>query len=175
MKFVIKSDTATNIDELEKLYDDLNNYLSATTNYPGWIKSTCPIREDAVADIKNNTLFVVRYDGKMTDSAILNHHPDGTYNNTGWKVEADYSHTFVIHTFVVHLSFLKMGIGRVLMDCSFESIQQSGIKSTRLDIYENSLPGISLYEKCSFGHINTVDLSFDNCELDWFKLYEKPA
>ena len=60
MKFVIESGTATDIDELEKLYDDLNDYLSATTNYPGWIKGIYPIREDAVAGIENNTLFVVR-------------------------------------------------------------------------------------------------------------------
>ena len=38
MKFVIESGTPADIDELEKLYDDLNDYLSATTNYPGWIK-----------------------------------------------------------------------------------------------------------------------------------------
>ena len=39
MKFVIESGTTADIDELEKLYDDLNDYLSATTNYPGWIKA----------------------------------------------------------------------------------------------------------------------------------------
>ena len=38
MKFVIESGTTADIDELEKLYDDLNEYLSATTNYPGWIE-----------------------------------------------------------------------------------------------------------------------------------------
>ena len=59
MKFVIGSGTIADIDELEKLYDDLNDYLSATTNYPGWIKGIYPIRKDAVAGIENNTLFVV--------------------------------------------------------------------------------------------------------------------
>ena len=173
MKFVIESGTATDIDELEKLYDDLNDYLSATTNYPGWIKGIYPIREDAVAGIENNTLFVVRHDGKIAGSIILDHHPDEAYNNVRWKIEADYSHIFVIRTFVVHPSFLKMGIGRALMDYSFELAQQSGIKSIRLDVYENNLPGISLYEKCGFEYIDTVDLGFGNYGLDWFKLYEK--
>ena len=35
MKFVIEYGTSADLDELEKLYDDLNDYLSATTNYPG--------------------------------------------------------------------------------------------------------------------------------------------
>ena len=34
MKFVIESGTPADIDELEELYDNLNDYLSATTNYP---------------------------------------------------------------------------------------------------------------------------------------------
>ena len=173
MKFVIESGTTADIDELEKLYDDLNDYLSATTNYPGWIKGIYPIREDAVAGIENNTLLVVRHDGKIAGSIILDHHPDEAYNNVKWKIEADYSRIFVIRTFVVHPSFLKMGIGRTLMDYSFELAQQSGIKSIRLDVYENNLPAISLYEKCGFEYIDTVDLGFGNYGLDWFKLYEK--
>lgn len=173
MKFVIESGTTADIDELEKLYDDLNDYLSATTNYPGWIKGIYPIREDAVAGIQNNTLFVVRHDGKIAGSIILDHHPDEAYNNVRWKIEADYSRIFVIRTFVVHPSFLKMGIGRALMDYSFELAQQSGIKSIRLDVYEDNLPAISLYEKCGFEYIDTVDLGFGNYGLDWFKLYEK--
>lgn len=173
MKFVIESGTTADIDELEKLYDDLNDYLSATTNYPGWIKGIYPIRENAVAGIENNTLFVVRHDGKIAGSIILDHHPDEAYNNVRWKIDADYNHIFVIRTFVVHPSFLKMGIGRALMDYSFELAQQSGIKSIRLDVYENNLPAISLYEKCGFEYIDTVDLGFGNYGLDWFKLYEK--
>jgi ribosomal protein S18 acetylase RimI-like enzyme len=173
MKFVIEYGTSADIDELEKLYDDLNDYLSATTNYPGWIKGIYPVRENAVAGIEDNTLFVVRHNGKIVGSVILDHHPDEAYNNVRWKIDADYSRIFVIRTFVVHPSFLKMGIGRTLMDYSFELAQQSGIKSIRLDVYENNLPAISLYEKCGFKYIDTVDLGFGNYGLDWFKLYEK--
>ena len=156
MKFVIESGTPADIDELEELYDNLNDYLSATTNYPGWIKGIYPVRENAVAGIEakekltainktieNNTLFVVRHDGKIAGSIILDHHPDEAYNSVSWKVDVDYSSIFVIRTFVVHPSFLKMGVGRALMDYSFEQAQQSGIKSIRLDVYENNLPAIS--------------------------------
>ena len=68
---------------------------------------------------------------------------------------------------------MKMGVGRALLDFSFELAQQSGIKSIRLDVYENNLPAIHLYEKCGFEYIDTVDLGFGEYGLDWFKLYEK--
>lgn len=38
--YVVEPGIAADIDELEKLYDDLNDYLAATINYPGWIKVT---------------------------------------------------------------------------------------------------------------------------------------
>ena len=173
MKFVIESGTLGDIDELEKLYDDLNDYLSATINYPGWIKGIYPVRENAVVGIEDNTLYVVRHGGKIAGSIILDHHPDEAYNNVRWKTDADYSRIFVVRTVVVHPSFLKMGIGSALMDYSFELAQQLGVKSIRLDVYENNLPAISLYEKCGFEYIDTVDLGLGNYGLDWFKLYEK--
>ena len=118
MKFVIESGTPADIDELEKLYDDLNDYLSATTNYPGWIKGINPIHEDAVG-IENNTLFVVRYDGKIAGSIILDHHPDEAYNSVRWKIETNYSHIFVIRTFVVHpyMNYISIRISETVLIC----------------------------------------------------------
>ena len=173
MKFIIEPGTSTDIDELEKLYNELNDYLAATINYPGWIKGIYPIREDAVAGVNDNMLYVARTDGRIAGSVILNHQPEKAYENVRWKMELDYSCIFVIHTFVVYPSFLKIGVGHALMDYSLELAQSSGIKSVRLDVYEKNLPAISLYEKCGFEYIDTVDLGFGNYGLDWFKLYEK--
>lgn len=107
MKFTIEPGTSADIDELEKLYDELNDYLAATTNYPGWIKGVYPVREDAVAGVNDETLYVARYDGRIVGSVILNHQPEKAYENVKWKIELDYSHIFVIHTFVVHSFFFE--------------------------------------------------------------------
>ena len=173
MKFIIEPGTSTDIDELEKLYNELNDYLAATINYPGWIKGIYPIREDAVAGVNDNMLYVARTDGRIAGSVILNHQPEKAYENIVWKIDADYSYIFVVRTFVVHPSFLQMGVGHALMDFSLELALKSEMKSIRLDVYEKNLPAISLYEKCGFEYIDTVDLGLGHYGLDWFKLYEK--
>ena len=43
MKFIIEPGTSADINELEKLYDELNDFLAATINYSGWIKGSYPI------------------------------------------------------------------------------------------------------------------------------------
>lgn len=173
MNLKIEPGFITDIDELEKLYDDLNDYLSATINYPGWIKGIYPIRKNAVTGIDNKSLFIARFDNKIVGSIILDHLPEKAYNDIVWKLDVDYNHIFVIRTFVVNPSYLQMCVGRALIDYTFELARNSGIKSIRLDVYEKNLPAISLYKKCGFEYIDTVDLGLRNYGLDWFKLYEK--
>lgn len=173
MMIEIERASWADIDELEKLYDDLNDHLAATTNYPGWMKGVYPIREDAVDGIEDNSLFVARCDGKIAGSVILNHVPEEAYKEVRWKVDVDYSRIFVVRTFVVHPRFLHKGIGRALLDYTFRLAQSHGIKSIRLDVYENNTPAISLYEKCGFEYIDAVDLGLGCHGLNWFKVYEK--
>ena len=51
MNFIIEPGSLADIDELERLYDELNDHLSATINYPGWIKGIYPVRENAAAGV----------------------------------------------------------------------------------------------------------------------------
>lgn len=161
------------INQLEILYNDLNDYLQCGTNYPGWKKDVYPIREDAVAGVKDNNLYVAKQNGKIIGSIILNHKPESAYEKVRWQIDMDYSNVFVVHTFVVHPDYMKCGVGKILMDYSIQLAKQSGIKSIRLDVYENNIPAIKLYEKCGFTYIDTIDLGLGQYGLHWFKVYEK--
>ena len=41
---VIEKGVHADIDELARLYDDLNDFLSSDINHPGWIKGVYPVR-----------------------------------------------------------------------------------------------------------------------------------
>ncbi|ADL50174.1 GNAT family N-acetyltransferase [Clostridium cellulovorans] len=165
--------TKDDINELEQLYNDLNDYLASGTNYPGWIKGIYPVRQNAVDGINSNNLYVAKHNGKIIGSIILNHKPDPTYHTVNWGLDLDYSKVFVIHTFLVHPQFLKSGVGNALIDFAINQGIKSQVKAIRLDVYEGNIPAIKLYEKFSFKYIDTVDLGLINQGLNWFKLYEK--
>lgn len=173
MDITIELGQSNDIDELEQLYNDLNDYLAEGVNYPGWVKGIYPVREDAIDGIEHGNLYVAKHNGKIVGSIILNHAPEPAYHKAKWAFESDYSDVFVIHTFAVHPNFLKCGVGKALMDFSVECAIKSHVKSIRLDVYEGNIPAIKLYEKCGFKYIETVDLGLGNRGLDWFKLYEK--
>lgn len=161
------------VDELEKLYNDLNDYLAQGVNYPGWIKGIYPVRQSAVEGIEEGNLYVARIDGKIAGTIILRHKPEPAYAEAKWNFESDYSDIFVIYTFAVHPDFLKCGVGKALIAFACEHGIQNNAKAIRLDVYENNIPAIKLYEKCGFKYVAKVDLGYAEYGLDWYKLYEK--
>lgn len=173
MNIIIELGNEKDIDELEKLYDDLNDYLAAGINYPGWLKGVYPIREDAVKGIEEGYLYVARYNDEIVGSIILNHEPEDAYNQADWEIEANYSDIVVIHTFTVHPKFMKNGIGQKLMEFATCHSKEIKAKAIRLDVYEKNVPAINLYEKHGYIYVDTVDLGYGKYGLNWFKLYEK--
>jgi ribosomal protein S18 acetylase RimI-like enzyme len=165
--------TEDEIDELERLYRDLNDYLDKGINYPGWRKDAYPIRQNAIDGVKNGNLYVAKYNGKIIGTIILSNKPEPAYYKAKWEFESDYSDVIVIHTFAVHPKFLKCGVGKALIDFSIEHGLELNARSIRLDVSEGNMPAIRLYEKCGFKYVDTVDLGLVNYGLDWFKLYEK--
>lgn len=173
MEITIDKGTLQDIDEIERLYDSLNDSLAKGINYPGWKKGIYPIRENAVHGIKDNCLYVARYDGNIVGSIILNHEPENGYHEATWGIEEDYDNIFVIHTLVVHPDYLHLGVGKELINFSFELGREVHITSIRLDVYYKNIPAIGLYERSGFQYISTVDLGLGHYGLDWFCLYEK--
>lgn len=173
MNIIIELGKESDINELENLYNDLNDYLASGINYPGWKKGIYPIREDAANGIKNRNLYIAKYNGKIIGSIILSNTPEKAYHNATWNFKSDYSKILVIYTFVVHPKFMKCGVGKRLIDFATEYAINLNIKSIRLDVYEGNTPAIKLYEKCGFKYIDTVDLGLKHYGLEFFKLYEK--
>lgn len=161
------------IDEIEALYDDLNDYLACTINYPGWGRGSYPVREQAESGVESKTLYIARDGERIAGSIILNHSPDYTSGPVLWGIHARDEDVLYIHTLVVHPDYLKNGIGGQLLEFGFDMSIKLCMKAIRLDVYKENMPAIRLYEKLGYAHRDTVDLGLGCYGLDWFKLYEK--
>lgn len=169
---IVEKATQEDINELEALYNNLNDYLEENVNYSGWIKDVYPIRETAIKGIEGDNLFVLRIDNMITGSIILNHEPEKAYEEVEWGVDADYKEIFVIHTLVVSPQYMQQGVGCELMTFAHEYALKQNMKSIRLDVSIHNMPAIALYEKLGYKYIGTVDLGLNYAHLKWFKLYE---
>jgi len=161
------------LDELERLYNDLNDHFLSTVNYPGWIKNIYPVRQTAEDAIAEEILFVVEIDNRIVASVILSHEPEKAYDQVEWEGGDDYSRVIVVRTLVVHPHYLKSGLGNQLMAFAEKYSRDNKIKAIRLDVSEHNIPAIKLYEKSGYRYIGTVDMGLEYKHLKWFRLYEK--
>lgn len=168
----VRKASEKNLDEIKQLYDKINEYLETHVNYPGWIKGVYPNEETAVEGWKENTLFVAVMEDKIVGSVILNHLQEDAYKEILWKNPYAEEQVLVVHTLVVHPSYLHKGVGRKLMDFAKEYGRANNLKAIRLDVSENNPPAIFLYESCGFQRTGTVDLRLPYKHLKWFHLYE---
>lgn len=162
----------SDIDELERLYDTLIDYLTQTINYPGWLKGVYPVRQTAEEGIAQGRLFVLRKKGVIAGSIVLNHRPEKAYHQAKWSVDGEINEALIVHTLVVHPQFMKQGIARSLLEFAKEFAHSLPVKAIRLDVSIHNTPAIALYEQLGFRYIETVDLGLPYAHLKWFRLYE---
>jgi len=171
-KISIQKANDSHLDQLESLYNDLNDYLASTTNYPGWIKGVYPVRETAVEALNNESLFIALEDGIIAGSIILNHEPEKAYNQVKWMIDIDYDKILVVRTLVVHPSFMKKNIATSLMEFTKEYAINQQLKAIRLDVSKTNSPAIKLYKKMGYEYRGTIDLGLPYKHLKWFEIYE---
>lgn len=80
MDISIELGQANDIDELEQLYNDLNDYLAKGVNYPGRIKGIYPIGQNAIDGVINGNLYVAKHLWNLLMNAVLSHE----LNQLGW-------------------------------------------------------------------------------------------
>lgn len=82
----IRKEKSTDINELEKLYNCLNDDLSETTSYPGWIKGIYPVRQTAEEAVDEGSLYVLTKGDSITGSVVINHTPEDAYHQAKWVI-----------------------------------------------------------------------------------------
>lgn len=173
MEIQIRLGTKEDLDQVENLYDQLNDYLARTTNYPGWKKGVYPVRQDAADGIQEGSLFVTVEGNEIVGSMILRHTPEPAYLTATWQASLEDSDVLLLYTFAVGPQKHQQGVGRKMLDFAAAYARSKGVKALCLDVYEKNTPAIRLYEKSDYRYIDTVSLGLEEIGLDRFKLYER--
>lgn len=171
MEFAVKGVTEADLTELGQLFDDLNDHLEATINYPKWKKGVYPTQNDAKPHVDKG-LFVLWFDSKIVGSICLNHVQEEAYAQATWGMEAFGSEVLVIRMLTTHPNYLRMGVSCKLLDFAKHHANAIGAKTIRLDVTQGNSPAIALYKKCGYTYAGTVDLGLPYDGLKWFELYE---
>lgn len=173
MNIIVRIATKNDIDAIEQLYDALNDYLESHENYPRWKKGVYPIREDAEEALFQGNLYVAIIDGQVAGTVVYSDEQEDAYRAVEWQIEYDVP-VITICKLAVHPYYFKYGVGKALLDYAVCVGEQRNAKTIRLDVYEENVPAIRLYEKSGFTYMGLVDLGLEEIYgLKWYKVFEK--
>lgn len=173
MNIDVRQACENDLDEIEQLFNDLNDYLACHVNYPRWSKGVYPLREHAREAIAKGSFYVAVADGKIAGTASYETYQGDPYREVNWNTDFDVP-VFVIEKLAVHPEFFGCGVGKALLDYSCVIGRQQGKKAVRLDTFEENIPAARLFEKCGFSYCGTVDLGLEEIYgLKWYKVFEK--
>lgn len=164
---------AADLEELSILYDKVAEYCETTVNYPCWIKGVYPAKATALKGIEKKELFVLKTEGKIAGTVILNDVQDKSYSELNWNVEAKGKEVLVIHTLAIHPDFFNCGIASILINFIEEFAQKNLVKTIRFDTHTNNIPAINLYTKKGYKMVGEVSLDIEYDIPNLFKCFDK--
>lgn len=173
MDIMVRIATENDIDYIEHLYNDLNDYLAMHENYPRWKKGVYPIREHAEEALTEGNLHVAVIDGKIAGTVVYSNEQEEAYRSANWQIKFDVP-VIIISKLAVLPEFFGCGVGKALLDYAELIGRKKDAKAIRLDTYEENLPAVRLYKKCGYKYIGLVDLGLEEIYgLKWYKVFEK--
>ena len=173
MNIIIRKAVESDIDEVERLYNELNDYLTAHENYPRWKKGVYPARKHAEDALGEESLYVAVKDGIIVGTVVYSDEQGDVYRSVEWQIDFDVP-VVVICKLAVSPLYFQDGIGQALLEYAVIYGRQQGAKAIILDTYEENLPAVRLYEKCGFDYRGLVDLGLEEIYgLKWYKVFEK--
>ena len=112
-------------------------------------------------------------DGNVAGTVVYSDEQEDAYRAVDWQIEFDLP-VITICKLAVHPKYFGCGVGKALLDYAVCVGEQRNAKAIRLDVYEENLPAIRLYEKCGFKDMGLVDLGLEELYgLKWYRVFEK--
>lgn len=172
MNCIIEKATNEDINEIEELYIAVCKSLEVSKNYPGWKEGIYPTRQEAKEGLDEDSLFVLRRNGKIAGTMILNTTCEEGYTQGRWGIKVEPEEILVIHTLAIHPDCTGQGLAGKLVEYAKEFGRQTSKKTIRIDVTDGNLPAMVLYQKHGFKEVGKVDLARAEHGLPWFWLYE---
>jgi len=171
MNYKIEVAKQSDILQVGRLYDDINDYLEGNINYPGWKKGIYPTVEEAKKGVGNG-LYVLKIDDEIIGSIILTQNIDEVYRIPKWSIEVGDDDILLLRLLVVHPDYMKKGLSQILLQFAVDFAKKIECKTIRLAVTTSNTLAMKLYENWGFKYIETVDSKIPDENLKWFRCYE---
>lgn len=165
---IVRTASVDELPQIETMYAAIVDAMQNTPLDVWWQMGSHPSHEMLMDAANAGDLLVVvddecddsnaAVDGTDTErmanpvlgACILNGVQGVDYGIIDWDVQCDVTEVNVLHLLGVSPAARGRGVGRAIIDKASAMATERGMKSLRLDTFDNNAPAIALYRSCGF-------------------------
>ena len=151
----------SDFDAIEQIYtrvhDDEEKGLATT----GWIRGVYPIRETAEQVLKRDDLFVLKAEGRVVATGIINKIQVDVYKDIGWKHSVPDEKVMVLHTLAVDPLEKGKGYGKAFISFYEAYAREHCCRELRIDTNAINQRARAMYQKLGYEERGIVPCVFN--------------
>ncbi len=170
----IRLATVKDIDEAEKIYDEVLDYEAVHGTTTNWVKGKYPARATAEKAVAAGTYYVGEDEkGCIFGTVNLNHVQPVEYANIPWMISAEENEVLVVHTLCIRPTYRGKGCAKEFMAFAEQLAKEKGCKVIRLDTWENNDPAKKMYPSLGYRLAGETLFFFEQVIWETLICYEK--
>lgn len=158
---MIRKANSTDIDAIEKIYDEIHQAEAEGRITTGWLRDIYPVRATAEAALQRGDLFVLEDENIVSGAGVINQVQVDVYHGAPWEHTAEDDQVCVFHTLVIAPRFSKRGLGRQFIDFYETYARNNRWYELRIDTNERNLVARAMYRKLGYKEISIIPTVFN--------------
>ena len=159
-------------DEVVNFYNQLIDDMSDNPYFPCWRKNIYPDNALLLEMLDKGSFYAYIKESRIAGIICLNESCDPESKCGKWNVDVKEDEVYFIHLLAVSKDFQGQGISKKLIDEAIKIAKENNKKALRLEVSDNNIPAIKLYENKDFVYINDIKVTYSEDASMVFRLYE---
>ncbi len=149
------------MEKLEKMYDDVIDHQKADEYGAGWTKGVYPSKDDLERHLKEDLVYVMDNEGEFFGSGIISLHEEEMYKRAPWSRKFADENVAVLHLFAIHPDQRRKGYAEIFLRYIIEETGKTS-KAIHIDVVKGNLPAFRTYEKCGFQYVGEFKVWYED-------------
>lgn len=175
MPVKIRKATVSDIDAINKIYENIHTAEESANAFVGWVRGVYPTKSTAQEALQRRDLFAEEYNGQIVGTAILNQIQPDIYRAAQWQYDADDKNIMVMHTLAIDPCVKGHGFGRAFEEFYEEYAISHGCEFLRIDTNERNKNARKFYKNAGYKEVAILPCDFNGIDNINLVMLEKRA
>lgn len=147
--------------EILELYRIVIEEVNKTNVKLGWDLDVYPNKSFVDESIEKGQLYILRMNGKIVSTAVVNHKTNPEYDDIDWEIKEPKEKIATIHALAVAPDRRNREISYQMLKDIEDMCRANGDAAIHLDVIDTNIPAYKLYTRNGYKEVDCIKMFYD--------------